>query len=126
MDYYPQNLLELLINQGKYMSLLQKLLIITNIIKGISWLADNYVCHRDIKPTNIMIGPNKIPKIIDFGSCCPVNGANKHFKVKSVRCNHNLMKYSEARNIFINIVHNFKVATQKRNMNSIFYSTHIV
>ena len=64
----------MLVSHGKYMSYREKLTVIEKITEGINWLADNYVCHRDIKPDNIMMSEKRVPKIVDFGSCCPVNG----------------------------------------------------
>jgi serine/threonine protein kinase len=68
--------------QGKFISVREKLALLQQIISAVNWLANNYVCHRDIKPDNIMIDEHKTPKIIDFGSCCPVYGVgNDHFRV---------------------------------------------
>lgn len=82
MDYYPQNLREMLRNQGKLLSLREKLLLLKRIVAGVNFLASNHICHRDIKPENIMISQERLPKIVDFGSCCPVYGAgNNHLQV---------------------------------------------
>lgn len=37
------------------------------IIQGIKYLHENGICHRDLKPQNIIIDSNQIIKIIDFG-----------------------------------------------------------
>jgi serine/threonine protein kinase len=88
MDYYPQNLRELLVSQGKLLSLKEKLVLLQRIAGAVSWLASNYICHRDIKPENIMISQERLPKLVDFGSCCPVHGAGTgHLQVSETRRN---------------------------------------
>ena len=37
------------------------------IIQGIKYLHQNGICHRDLKPQNIIIDSNQVIKIIDFG-----------------------------------------------------------
>jgi serine/threonine protein kinase len=86
MEYYPHNLREMLHSQGKLLSFREKLILAKRIAAAINWLANQYVCHRDIKPDNIMISEHRIPKLIDFGSCCPVYGiGNQYFLVKETR-----------------------------------------
>jgi len=49
------------------------------------------ICHRDIKPLNIMIDFSKKVKIIDFGGCCPqiINERQAGgFEAESNRCTH--------------------------------------
>ena len=42
---------------------------IHQLFKGVKFLHDNKVSHRDLKPDNIMAG-SKTPIIIDFGLAC--------------------------------------------------------
>eukprot|EP01017_Pseudomicrothorax_dubius_P029714 TRINITY_DN3641_c0_g1_i1.p1 TRINITY_DN3641_c0_g1~~TRINITY_DN3641_c0_g1_i1.p1 ORF type:complete len:308 (+),score=68.21 TRINITY_DN3641_c0_g1_i1:64-987(+) len=37
-------------------------------IQGLAYLHQNQIIHRDIKPQNILLGANKVPKISDFGA----------------------------------------------------------
>jgi serine/threonine protein kinase len=86
MDYYPHNLREMLQAQGKLLSFREKLLLLQRVTASVSWLASNYICHRDIKPENIMISQERLPKLVDFGSCCPVYGAGpSHLQVSETR-----------------------------------------
>lgn len=55
MDHYPHNLREMLHSQGKYLSFRQKIVLMRSITAALHWLANNYACHRDLKPDNIMI-----------------------------------------------------------------------
>lgn len=86
MDHYPHNLREMLHSQGKYLSFREKIVLLQRITAALNWMTNNHVCHRDIKPDNIMISEERIPKLIDFGSCCPVYGIGSHFfAVKETR-----------------------------------------
>jgi len=81
MDFYPRTLTETIGEEGHLLSMQSKLLLLQRLVEAISWLADNHICHRDIKPSNVMLSVNDIPKLVDFGSCCPVY-SRKHFQVK--------------------------------------------
>ena len=86
MDHYPHNLREMLHSQGRFLSFREKLALAQTVTAALSWLADNYACHRDVKPDNIMISHDRLPKLIDFGSCCPVYGLGSHyFTVRETR-----------------------------------------
>jgi len=56
------------------------LAIIRDIAKGLEYIHNLKIVHNDIKPDNIMIQPDYIPKIIDFGAACkyldPSGGVN--------------------------------------------------
>ena len=69
MDFYP-NTLESFIEKNP-ISLIKKLKILQEICQGLLWLKYIGICHRDIKPLNVMIDSDMNVKIIDFGSCCP-------------------------------------------------------
>ena len=46
------------------------LLILKDILKGLLYIHDKNVLHNDIKPENIMIDKNLVPKLVDFGLSC--------------------------------------------------------
>lgn len=48
----------------------QQLAILKQVVEGLSWLCNFSICHRDIKPDNIMLDSSRVAKIIDFGSSC--------------------------------------------------------
>ena len=87
MDYYPHTLNTINCSKKHLASLKSKLILLLQIANGLSWLADNKICHRDIKPLNIMLDYNRIPKIVDYGSCCPVfqKGVSNSFKVSETK-----------------------------------------
>lgn len=65
---YKQSL-ENLLSKDYYNKHLVK--IIGNFINGVRFINSLRLCHRDLKPNNIMLNSRYVPKIIDFGSACP-------------------------------------------------------
>ena len=52
------------------------------IFKGIKVIHDSYICHRDIKPDNILLDENFEPKINDFNHAKIYFKENKEKKIK--------------------------------------------
>jgi serine/threonine protein kinase len=53
--------------------------IIKGISEGIRYLHENNIIHLDLKPANIMLDDNMIPKITDFGlSRCFDENQSRH------------------------------------------------
>jgi serine/threonine protein kinase len=50
--------------------------ILTGLLKGLHYLHENDICHRDLKPDNIMILDDFTPIIIDFGQAKKLTMAN--------------------------------------------------
>jgi serine/threonine protein kinase len=44
------------------------------ISKVLTFLSYRKICHRDLKMDNIMVDNNLNPKVIDWGSVCPMYG----------------------------------------------------
>ena len=40
------------------------------MLEGLRYLHQNYILHRDLKPENMLLSPNGILKLIDFGMSC--------------------------------------------------------
>ena len=71
MQYYPDGNLSHLINSGKLNAELKETIAL-QLLEGISFLHQNKVVHRDMKPSNILVHYRNndgkyIPKITDFG-----------------------------------------------------------
>ncbi|OMJ87715.1 hypothetical protein SteCoe_10560 [Stentor coeruleus] len=66
MDYVGDNLMDRLVNANGFEEIVQ-IEIAKKLISGFSYMATKRVYHRDIKPHNILITPENVPKIIDFG-----------------------------------------------------------
>ena len=71
MEYIPEDLhrtIKYFYQEGKFPNILIKVYAF-QILKALSYLEMNNICHRDIKPRNILIDLNThILRICDFGS----------------------------------------------------------
>ncbi|HEY1984725.1 MAG TPA: protein kinase [Terracidiphilus sp.] len=67
MEFVEGENLEKLIESKKDIDLMTKLNIIAQICSALGYAHENGIIHRDIKPANILVQPDGIAKIIDFG-----------------------------------------------------------
>lgn len=65
MEFVSDNMMDRLLKTG-FDEIVQNE-IAKKLINGFAYMATKRVYHRDIKPHNILITPENIPKIIDFG-----------------------------------------------------------
>ena len=57
-------------------SLRDRLELFDRICQAITYLHDNGIVHGDLKPSNILVTDEGMPKLLDFGTACFLNGAD--------------------------------------------------
>ena len=63
-------------NQGnRPLLILCSKLLLKAALHGLQYIHSHNILHNDIKPSNIVVGPNKVPVIVDFGISCFVHDA---------------------------------------------------
>jgi eukaryotic-like serine/threonine-protein kinase len=67
MEFVEGEPLDKLISSGTPLDLLTKLSIIEQVCAGLGHAHQKGIIHRDIKPANVILQPNGVAKIIDFG-----------------------------------------------------------
>jgi serine/threonine protein kinase len=70
MDFYPRTLEEYISKTNP--TVISRLTVLQKTAKGLFWFSERGICHRDLKPQNILVDFNDEPKIIDFGSSCSI------------------------------------------------------
>lgn len=68
MEYVEgQELTDLLKSLSQPLSIDRSITIMKGVLGAFSYAHANGVVHRDVKPANIIVGPNDEPKVLDFG-----------------------------------------------------------
>jgi len=66
-EYLPRSLDVYIIGASKQLEWAKLYKIIKGICEGLHYLHENKIVHLDIKPSNILLDDNMVPKIADFG-----------------------------------------------------------
>jgi len=56
-----------LVEAAKALTIRQKADLMRKVALAVDFLHDHQILHRDLKPTNILVGPDLQPRILDFG-----------------------------------------------------------
>ncbi len=67
MEFVEGETLEKIIESKQELDMITKLKIIEQVCSALGYAHDNGIIHRDIKPANIIVQPDGVAKIIDFG-----------------------------------------------------------
>ena len=67
MEYLEGDSLDNIIKSRRPLQIAEKLAILVQVCKGLSFAHERGVVHRDVKPANIVVLTNGIAKIVDFG-----------------------------------------------------------
>lgn len=75
MDYIPGETLEACVRAGGPLSGEAVMALMRPVLPELAKMHHAGILHRDINPSNIILPPGDLPKLIDFGSARPVPGA---------------------------------------------------
>lgn len=116
LNFYEFNLKQfksLFFNNNNYIEKIN--FIITNIIKGLQFIHDKGIIHRDIKPDNICLDENYIPYFIDFGMSKQYIINKKHIDNCKINSIIGSINYAS-----INSINNLQLS-RRDDMESLFY-----
>jgi len=80
--------------------------ILKQVVKGLSYLQKNKIAHRDVKPQNILIFPNNIYKIADFGEADNINNIENALTLRGSELYMSPILYEGHKHCQKKIVHN--------------------
>jgi predicted Ser/Thr protein kinase len=66
-----------LMEAARALTLEQKVELMQKVVLSVDFLHQHQVVHRDLKPGNILVGPDLEPKILDFGLAHQANGGQR-------------------------------------------------
>lgn len=82
LEYMPKTLHEVIHRDRSLVTYRALLKVLYGIVDGMCHLHSNYVVHFDLKPSNILLTPDMIPKIADFG----ISKIHVHNRSMSASC----------------------------------------
>ena len=80
--------------------------ILKQVVKGLSFLQKNKIAHRDVKPQNILIFPNNIYKIADFGEADNIDNIENALTLRGSELYMSPILYEGHKHCHKKIVHN--------------------
>lgn len=64
------DLMEILTSRRDKLNIKEYFDLLCPLVEGLKYLQDHGICHRDVKPENIMVTPENRVVLIDMGLCC--------------------------------------------------------